>query len=510
MPSTQRQWITVAFALALIALLRGMPHRAAAAEPSEKLLVDFSDAAAIHLAPNGSQGSIVKVGDDAKLEVTTAAGPAYPSLRIEPKAGGWNLADYERVTAEITNSEQTPLRVLMAVNNPGATGVEKCSVASLTLGPGEKGTLAVTLGIWHGEAKPLDRSNVVSFDILLDKPTRAHRFLVDNVKAVRAEKFDLAEATADPFFKELKPPFGRGINLGNALEAPREGEWGVTLEADYFRVIKEAGFDSIRLPVKWSNHAEQSAPYTIDPAFFARVDWAVEQALSRGLQVVLNVHHYGEMDENPDAHQARLVGLWTQIGAHYKDRPATLAFELLNEPHDKLTAAKWNTILLEALAVVRKTNPTRTVVVGPVAWNGIGELKSLELPEADRNIVATVHYYGPFAFTHQGAHWLDAKSRPPLGTPWRGTDAERAVIAKELDTAAAWSLKHRRPMYLGEFGAMQTADQESRVRWTKFIAEEALKRKIGYAYWEFCSGFGAYDSAKREWNAPLREALVPK
>lgn len=510
MPSTQRQWITVASALALIALLRGVPHPAAAAEPSEKTLVDFEDSASIQLTPNGAEGEIVKVEGNSKLAVTTQAGVSYPSLRIEAKAGGWNLTGYERVTAEIRNPEQQAVRVLLAVNNPGSTGVEKCSVASLTLGPGERGTLGVVLGIWHGQAKPLDAANVVSFDILLDKPTRAHRFLVDDVKAVRAEKFDLAEAAVDPFFKALKPPFGRGINLGNALEAPNEGEWGVTLEADYFRVIKEAGFDSIRLPVRWSNHAEQSAPYTIDPKFFARVDWAVEQALSRGLQVVLNVHHYSEMDEQPDAHRARLIGLWEQIAAHYKDRPATLAFELLNEPHDKLTAGKWNSILLETLAAVRKTNPTRTVVVGPVAWNGIGELKSLELPEADRNLVVTVHYYGPFAFTHQGAHWLDAKSRPPLGTPWKGTEAERAAITNELDTAAAWGLKHRRPIYLGEFGAMQTADLESRVRWTKFIADECPKRKIGYAYWEFCSGFGAYDAAKREWTVPLRDSLVPR
>lgn len=510
MPNTQRQWITVTFALALLALLRGLPHQAAAAEPDEKPLVDFSKPETIQLTPNGAAGGFVKIAGNAKLAVTTEAGLSYPSLRIEPKAGGWNLAEYEQVAAEITNPEQTPVRVLMAVNNPGSTGVEKCSVASLTLGPGEKGTLAVALGIWHGEAKLLDRANIVSFDILLDKPTRAHHFYVDDVRAVRARRFDLAEAERDPFFKELKPPFGRGINLGNALEAPNEGEWGVTLEADYFRVIKEAGFDSIRLPVKWSNHAERSSPYTIEPRFFARVDWAVEQALSNGLQVVLNVHHYSEMDENPDAHRTRLIGLWERIAAHYKDKPATLAFELLNEPHDKLTAAKWNSILLEALAAVRKTNPTRTVVIGPVAWNSIGELKSLELPEADRNLVVTVHYYGPFTFTHQGAHWIDAKNRPPLGTPWKGTDAERAAITKELDAAAGWGLKHRRPIYLGEFGAMKTADLDSRVRWTKFIAEECANRKIGYAYWEFCSGFGAYDSTKREWTAPLRDALVPK
>ena len=30
---------------------------------------------------------------------------------------------------------------------------------------------------------------------------------------------------------------GRGINLGNALDAPHEGAWGVTLKADYYRLI---------------------------------------------------------------------------------------------------------------------------------------------------------------------------------------------------------------------------------------------------------------------------------
>src|ERR1700681_3953301 len=48
---------------------------------------------------------------------------------------------------------------------------------------------------------------------------------------------------------------GRGINLGNALDAPQEGAWGVTLEADYFRLIQEAGFNSVRIPIRWSAHA---------------------------------------------------------------------------------------------------------------------------------------------------------------------------------------------------------------------------------------------------------------
>src|SRR5579871_1458530 len=152
---------------------------------------------------------------------------------------------------------------------------------------------------------------------------------------------------------------GRGINLGNALEAPKEGEWGVKLKAEYFPAIKKAGFATVRLPVRWSAHAAKDAPYTIDPKFAERVDWAIDQALANELNIIVNVHHYNEMDANPDQHLARLVGLWEQIAARYKDRPAAVYFELLNEPHDKLDAAKWNAAIPKLLAAVRQTNPTR-------------------------------------------------------------------------------------------------------------------------------------------------------
>lgn len=92
---------------------------------------------------------------------------------------------------------------------------------------------------------------------------------------------------------------GRGINLGNALEAPKEGEWGVTLKAEYFRAIKEAGFDSVRLPVRWPAHAAKEAPYTIDPAFAERIDWCVDQALQQRLNIIVNVHHYDEANTDP-------------------------------------------------------------------------------------------------------------------------------------------------------------------------------------------------------------------
>ena len=145
--------------------------------------------------------------------------------------------------------------------------------------------------------------------------------------------------------------FGRGVNLGNALEAPKEGEWGMVLQEEYFRLIKEAGFDSVRIPIRWSTHAGQTPPYTIEPAFFERVDWAVNLAIQNDLQVVINMHHYEEIFTDPAAHQERFLALWEQIAAHYKDYPTSLVFEILNEPHDKLTKSLWNNLLVEALAV---------------------------------------------------------------------------------------------------------------------------------------------------------------
>ena len=95
-----------------------------------------------------------------------------------------------------------------------------------------------------------------------------------------------------------------------------------------------------------------------------------------------------------------------------------------------------------------------------------------------------------------------------LGTKWSGSPAERQAVARDFDQALAWGVKHRRPLYLGEFGAFSTGDMQSRARWTRCVAEEALRRKMGFAYWEFCSGFGAFDPKQDRWIDPLKEALL--
>jgi len=317
---------------------------------------------------------------------------------------------------------------------------------------------------------------------------------------------DILTEPLDPY-KQNKL-LGRGINLGNSLEAPKEGDWGVQLKEEFFVKIKEKGFNSVRVPIKWSSHASQTAPYTIDEIFFKRIDWVIDQSLLNGLVVIINIHHYDEMMSDPAGNKDRFLHIWDQISKRYIKTSGKLFFEILNEPNNQLNSSLWNQYLKDAITVIRKSNPYRTLIVGTANWNSIGNLSTISLPEDDRNIIVTYHYYSPFNFTHQGAEWVDG-SNEWLGTKWFGTPQEQAAIMNDFDQALAWSINNNRPLHMGEFGAFSKADIDSRVRWTTFVTRAAEKKGFSWSYWEFCSGFGVYNQQSGEWLTGLLNALIP-
>jgi endoglucanase len=302
---------------------------------------------------------------------------------------------------------------------------------------------------------------------------------------------------------------GRGVNFGNALEAPREGDWGMKLEAEFFEKIAAVGFNHVRVPIKWSAHAEKESPYKIDPQFFERIDWVLDQAQQNRLRVVLDMHHYEELDKHADAELPRATALWRQIAERYQDRGDWLYFELMNEPHEELNKEeRWTKTIPPLLAAVRETNPKRPVIIGPPWWNGIWALPKFKLPE-DPNLIVSVHCYNPHDFTHQGAPWAEG-SEKWLGKKWTGSEEELKKLRDEFDQAQRWAQDNKRPLYLGEFGTYEKADMESRVRWTKAVVREAEQRGWSWAYWEFGAGFGVYDRAKQQWHQGLKEALLSR
>lgn len=305
-----------------------------------------------------------------------------------------------------------------------------------------------------------------------------------------------------------------GINFGNMLDSPTEGAWGLKVEDEFIALAGNGPgqFPAVRLPVRWSAHASADAAAVIDPAFLRRVDDVVRKLLARGVTVVLNQHHYRQLDGDaldpgekavaPEVVQPRFLSLWRQIAAHFAGADPRLIFELYNEPHGALEP-HWNRLAAQALAIVRERHPERVVVIGPVHWNNASALARLELP-ADANLLLTVHHYEPFNFTHQGAEWI----QPPLPKGLDCCDAAQVLrITAPLDLALREARRLGYPVFVGEFGAYSQAPHAARLRYLRAIGQALRERQLPAVYWELASGFGLYDPATRRMRADLRAAL---
>jgi len=297
---------------------------------------------------------------------------------------------------------------------------------------------------------------------------------------------------------------GRGVNIIGY--DPLWKDFSQARFKDYhFTKIRQAGFSTVRVVLQSFSHMD--AQNRLDAKWLTTLDWAISGATKAGLNVIVDEHDFNLCSEQPDACSAKLVAFWKQVGHHLRKRPSNVLFELLNEPHAPLDAAKWNAMLTELVPLVRRENPTRTLIIGPTQWNSLHQLDTLELPENDRHIIVTFHYYDPMRFTHQGAGWMPEFKNVSGVTCC--TTAEKARIDGDFDTVAAWSREHNRPILLGEFGAREGGDMASRVAWTNAIARSAERHGFAWAYWQFDSDFIVYDMKKDDWVRPILGALIP-
>jgi endoglucanase len=314
-----------------------------------------------------------------------------------------------------------------------------------------------------------------------------------------------APAAGDDAFDQ-NHALGRAINVLGYDPIWRSPSKARFKERD-FGVIRAGGFDSLRVNLYPFAHMGAAPDFTLNAAWWRTADWIVAKALAARLNVILDLHEYETMGKEPQENRSRFLAFWSQAAPHFKDAPPGVLFEILNEPNNSLTPALWNQYLSDALAIIRASNPTRAVVVGPAFYNSIRHLGELALPEQDRHLIVTVHYYLPMAFTHQGASWT--KSKYPLGTRWEGTPEERAAVESDFAGVQAWSEKQHRPVFLGEFGAYDKADMESRARYSDCVARMAEKFGWSWAYWQFDGDFIAFDVARGAWVPEIHGALIP-
>jgi endoglucanase len=331
--------------------------------------------------------------------------------------------------------------------------------------------------------------------------------------------------------------FLRGVNLGNYLESPPAHSWGVTIASSDFAVIRREGFDHLRIPVRWNAYTGPAPTFQLSPDIFTRADFVVTNALAAKLAVLINIHDFDAFTSDPEGQADKFVAIWRQIAEHYAAYPNSVAFELLNEPKDAATTDVINPIFARAITEIRKTNPYRTIFVGPSKWNQVSELKNLVLPDDD-NLIVTVHCYDPFYFTHQGATWAGPDTKvtgiqfpgpPPRPlvpdpalklnswvTDWinrynllpsEQNPSSPLAFTGELKLAREWSEYYGRPMYIGEFGCFTRAEPGSRVRFYEAFRRACEQNQIGWAMWDWSAGFRYWDRKANQPVTGMREAL---
>jgi endoglucanase len=252
-----------------------------------------------------------------------------------------------------------------------------------------------------------------------------------------------------------------GWNVGNTLDAiPDETSWGnPAITKQMFDTVRAQGFNSVRIPVTWSNHQGAGPSYTIDPTYLSRVRQVVDWALADGFYVLLNAHHdswqwISSMPTDHDNVLARYKATWTQIAASLRDESSKLLLESVNEPQFTNATDDQAAPLLDELnrafyTIVRSSggnNATRLLVLPPLGSSPdqarMDRLTSTLTALNDRNLVATVHYYGfwPFSVNIAGKTTFDTETRNDM------------VAA--FDRMSATYVSKGIPVILGEYGLL--------------------------------------------------------
>ncbi|MBT6004151.1 MAG: glycoside hydrolase family 5 protein, partial [Prolixibacteraceae bacterium] len=236
----------------------------------------------------------------------------------------------------------------------------------------------------------------------------------------------------------------KGINLGNTHEPPTEAGWNNPKAQEYyFDMYKDAGFQCVRIPVRWDNYTGKTPPYAVSTVWLNRIEQVVEWGLSRDMFIVINSHHDNWIKDNySEANKARFDSIWTQIADRFKDKPEKLIFEVLNEPHG-LNKTQNDDMHARILSIIRKTNPTRLVIFQGHNWGSSEDLLEAAIPDDDY-IIGSFHSYDPWPFGLEG-------------TGTFGGNYDYNQLDTKFKTIDDWSKENNIPVFLGEFGSKRIA-----------------------------------------------------
>lgn len=325
----------------------------------------------------------------------------------------------------------------------------------------------------------------------------------------------------------------KGINLGGWIsqfaEYDIEHFENFITESD-IKDIAELGFDHVRVPVDY-NVLEDEEGNPIETGF-AYLTNCLKWCEKYNLNMVIDLHEcYGysfdplkkDMDREKffydDELQARFLKLWTRIAETFKAYPDRVAFEPLNEVVLIDVADAWNVVIKKYIETVRAICPDHYIIIGGVCYNNVMSVPMLENPHDDK-VAFNFHCYEPLIFTHQGAYWVENMDHDfRIGYPksveeYRelsrqlSNDLSGAIFSEKCTVmgpgffedifapAVATAKDYNVPLYCGEYGVIDLADNNDKIRWLKDIHAAFDKYGIGHALWNYREkDFGLVDES---------------
>jgi len=296
----------------------------------------------------------------------------------------------------------------------------------------------------------------------------------------------------------------RCVNMGNSLEAPRDQPWGKPVNTDHFSLIKAQGFDTIRLPVRWSDYIDEKDQIEVE--FLDHVENIIDEALAHDLNIILNIHHFEAIMASPASETETLIKIWSQVADRFQHHNDSLWFEVINEPHNQLKGDALHTVQKTAVETIRQSNPERIIILGGENWSGINSLGT-NISPPDNNIVYTYHYYDPFDFTHQKAPWV-GENGPKETRDW-GSEKDQSDLSKAVEKALRFKQDIDRPVFVGEFGAYDIIENSERVQYVGDVRKALDDAQIPWCLWAFSNTFALYDEEHGGWDVDMLQALIP-
>ena len=339
---------------------------------------------------------------------------------------------------------------------------------------------------------------------------------------------------------EMVAAMGAGWNLGNQLEAansgtPNETNWGnPVITEDLILAVKDAGFNSIRIPVSYLSMIGSAPNYTINSSWLDRVQEVVDMCVDNGLYAIINIHgdgYYsveggwllcGESEQTEI--KAKYEACWKQIANRFKDYDEHLVFESMNEEFDgnygtpDQTAYQnindYNQIFVDTVRQSGGNNDKRWLLIP--GWNTnidytagnygfalpTDTYLSDEIPSGQKRIMISVHYYDPWDFCGEESgtvtQWGDTVTDSSKTASWGDESYLQSQFKKMADTFGSKGY----PVVIGEYGSIDKSDFDSsnaanRAEFARKVCYFADMYGLVPVYWDNGYngqyGFGLFD-----------------